>query len=214
MYVYTYVRAKSLQSCLTPCDAMDCSSPGSSVYGILQARILEWVAMPSSRVSSWPRDRTCVSFDSSIAGGFFNSWATREIPYMCTYTHAYEVWCPEALLRPRNTLKLVSREYKKDFCSCLRILVIFNWMNLRSSFKEYWSQTEFDSLKPWKLSSPPPGKLFKIRSSTPLPSAVCSKMISLSLFSDDYLLGMEERPWEEEWNSSVDWEVTVFKQTK
>ena len=132
--------------------------------------------------------------------------------HICVHTHTHKVWCPKALLRPRNTLNLVSREYKKDFCSCLRILVIFSWRNLRSSFKEYWSQTEFDSLKPWKLSSSPPGKLFKIRSST-LPSAVCSKTISLSLFSGDYLLRME-RPWEEEWNSAVDWEVTVFKQTK
>ena len=60
------------------------------LHGILQAylqAILEWVAMPSSRGSSWPRDRTCISFDSSIAGGFLNSWATRETPYMCTHTH-------------------------------------------------------------------------------------------------------------------------------
>ena len=47
--MYVCVRAKSLQSCLTLCDRMDCSPPGSSVHGILQARILEWVAMPSSR---------------------------------------------------------------------------------------------------------------------------------------------------------------------
>ena len=46
------------QPCPTLCDPMDCSPPGSSVRGILQARILEWVAMPSSRGSSWPRDRT------------------------------------------------------------------------------------------------------------------------------------------------------------
>ena len=51
-----------LHSCPTLCvDPMDCSPPGSSVQGILQARALEWVAMPSSRGSSWPRDRTCVS---------------------------------------------------------------------------------------------------------------------------------------------------------
>ena len=43
------VHAKSLQSCPTLCDPMDCSPPGSSAHGILQARILEWVAMPSSR---------------------------------------------------------------------------------------------------------------------------------------------------------------------
>ena len=43
------------------CDPMDCSPPGSSVQGILQARTLKWFAMPSSRASSWPRDWTCVS---------------------------------------------------------------------------------------------------------------------------------------------------------
>ena len=45
-----------IQLCPTFCDAMDCSPPGSCVHGILQARILEWVAMPSSRGSSQPRD--------------------------------------------------------------------------------------------------------------------------------------------------------------
>ena len=52
------VHAKSLQSCPSLCDPMDCSLPGSSVHGISQARILEWIAMPSSRGSSWPGDRT------------------------------------------------------------------------------------------------------------------------------------------------------------
>ena len=52
---------KFLQSCLTLCNPMDHSVPGSSVHGMLQARILEWVAMPSSRGSSQPRDRTQVS---------------------------------------------------------------------------------------------------------------------------------------------------------
>ena len=56
------------QWCPTLCDPMDCSPPGSSVHGILQARILEWVAMSSSRGSSHARDRTQVS---CIAGGFF-----------------------------------------------------------------------------------------------------------------------------------------------
>ena len=52
----TCVHAKSLQSCLTVCDPMDCSLPGSSVHGILQARILKWFALPSLRGSSQPRD--------------------------------------------------------------------------------------------------------------------------------------------------------------
>ena len=62
------------QSCLTRCNTMDCSLPGSSVHGILQARILEWVAVPSSRASSQPREWTQIS---SIAGGFFTIWASR-----------------------------------------------------------------------------------------------------------------------------------------
>ena len=63
------------QLCLTLCDPMEHSSLGSSVYGILQARILEWVAIPFSRKSSWPRDWTWVS---CIAGRFFTVWATKE----------------------------------------------------------------------------------------------------------------------------------------
>ena len=51
-------------SCVQLCDPTDCSPPGSSVHGILQARILEWVAMPCSRGSSQPRDWTCVSYVS------------------------------------------------------------------------------------------------------------------------------------------------------
>ena len=49
-----------LSPCLAPCDLMDCGPPGSSVHGLLQARILEWVAIPFSRGSSRPRDRTRV----------------------------------------------------------------------------------------------------------------------------------------------------------
>ena len=49
------------QSCLTLCDPMDCSPPGSSVHGISQARILEWVAISFFRGSSLSRDQTCVS---------------------------------------------------------------------------------------------------------------------------------------------------------
>ena len=54
------VHAKSLQLCPTPCDPVNCSPPGSSFHGILQAKVLEWVTKPSSRESSQPRDQTCV----------------------------------------------------------------------------------------------------------------------------------------------------------
>ena len=71
------VKLTVVQSCLTLCDPMDCSPPGSSVHGISQARILEWVAISFSRGSTWPRDQT---FISCIAGRFFTVWATREAP--------------------------------------------------------------------------------------------------------------------------------------
>ena len=61
------------QARLTLCNAMDYGPPGSSVHGILQIRILEWVAIPFSRGSSWPRDWTWVSY---IAVRFFSVWAT------------------------------------------------------------------------------------------------------------------------------------------
>ena len=63
------VCAESLQLCPTLCDPMGCSPLGSSVNGILQARILEWAAMPSSRGSSWSRNRTWVSSTPPLAGG-------------------------------------------------------------------------------------------------------------------------------------------------
>ena len=68
--VVEIVEVEVAQSCLTLCDPMDCI-----IHGILQARILEWVAYPFSRGSSQPRDQTQVS---RIAGRFFTSWATME----------------------------------------------------------------------------------------------------------------------------------------
>ena len=73
------------QSCPTFCGSVDCSPLGSSVHGILQARILEWVAIPFSRGSSGPRDRTWVS---CIACRFFTARATKEAlvhMHMCVH---------------------------------------------------------------------------------------------------------------------------------
>ena len=66
IFSYTCVHAKSLQSCLIVYDAIHCSPLGPTVHGFLQARILEWVAMPSSRGSSWLRDQNCISYVSCI----------------------------------------------------------------------------------------------------------------------------------------------------
>ena len=81
MVVLTHIYSKVAQSCPSLCNPVDCSPPGSSIHGILQARILEWVAISFSKGSSPPRDWTQVS---CTAGRRFNLWATREAPvYMC-----------------------------------------------------------------------------------------------------------------------------------
>ena len=69
------------QSCLTPCDPKDCSLPGSSVHGILQARILEQIARPFSMGSSRPKDRTSSIASPELAGVFFTTITT------WVYTH-------------------------------------------------------------------------------------------------------------------------------
>ena len=74
------------QLCLTLCNPMDCSPPGSPVHGILQSRILGQVAISSSRGSSWLRDWTCVSH---IDRWIFYPWATRETLY-CLPVSAYK----------------------------------------------------------------------------------------------------------------------------
>ena len=64
--ICTFGLSHSVVSFPTLCDPMDCSQPGFSLHGILQARILEWIAMPSSRGSSQPRDQTRISSISCI----------------------------------------------------------------------------------------------------------------------------------------------------
>ena len=89
--IITFCAMLITRSCLTLCQPMDCSPPGSSAHGILLARILEWVAMPSSRESSQPRDRTEVSH---IAGGCFTIWATRLMQNILTF-----IYDPQILIK-------------------------------------------------------------------------------------------------------------------
>ena len=92
------VHAKSLQLCLTLCNPVDCSLPESSVHGILQARILKWVAMPSSRGSSQPRDGTHFSYVSCIG---------RRVPYHYRHLEA----------------QLPSRIFLNIILMCIKILL-------------------------------------------------------------------------------------------
>ena len=88
-YSSEIVEVKFTQSCPTLCDPVD-----YTVHGILQARVLEWVAFPFSRGSSQPRNQTQVS---AIAGGFFTTWAIREA-------------LQPRLARPKNCLSRARRQ--------------------------------------------------------------------------------------------------------
>ena len=89
-HVIYYVCAKLLELCLTACHPIDHSSPGSSVHGILQARILEWVAMLSSRGSSWDRDWSCISFLPCFGRWVLNTSEIWEAPWY--YIHIYRIY--------------------------------------------------------------------------------------------------------------------------
>ena len=93
------------QSRPTLCNTMDHSPPASSVHGILQARILEWIAFPFSRGSSQPRNWTRVS---CIAGGFFTIWVTREAPMWMSI-------CLKIVFKAKNNLsfRLSSKQCKE-----------------------------------------------------------------------------------------------------
>ena len=79
------------QPCLTLCDPMDCSPPGSSVHGSSQARILEWVTISFSRGFFWPRDQTWVSCISCIGRQILYHWATWEAHLGCGIL----IWRPQ-----------------------------------------------------------------------------------------------------------------------
>ena len=136
--------AKLLQLCPTLYDPMDCRSPGPSVHGILQARILECVAVSFSRRSSWPRDWTCVSLTSpGLAGMIFNNIVLVKWQCACHYINS---------------------------CSCVCVLshvfttswTVACWASLSVGFskQEYWSRLPF----------PPPGDLPDLGKPTSLTS--------------------------------------------
>ena len=109
-------------SCLTLWEPMDCSSPSSSVCGILQVRILEWVAISFFRGSSWPRDQTCIS---CIGRRFLYHWA------MVSVTKS---WIKRIRLHERGgeeenqcgktTEAALWQERRVSNCTCLWIHVI------------------------------------------------------------------------------------------
>ena len=127
--VFSRQRSESevTQSFPTLCDPTDCRQPGSSVHGILLARVLEWVSISFSRGSSQPRDRTCVSH---IAGRCFTSEPlgkplSLSLSLSPSYQGGFQTWlCTrinwEALkkiLKPQPYLILYTRIYEGKFCA-------------------------------------------------------------------------------------------------
>ena len=88
-YACVRVHAKSLQSCLTLCDPMDCSPPGSSVHGILQARALEWVAMPSSSGSPDPGVEPASLTSPALTGSLP---LVPPYTYICSFSDSFPTW--------------------------------------------------------------------------------------------------------------------------
>ena len=144
MCVCVCVCNKSLQSCLTLCDSMDCSPPGSSVRKILQARILQWVGI--SRGFSWPRDQTYVSYIFCIGGhvllslvlpgkpqGSYAALSTCEIPWSLSRarnirSQGLQMWkqvlvcaqvnpCPCSSSQPRDRTQV----------SCIEVRFFTSW---------------------------------------------------------------------------------------
>ena len=134
------------QSCWTLCNPVDCSPPGSSIHGILQARILEWVAISSSREFSQPRDRTQVSH---IAGRRFNLWATREAqhgPHLCLTQWNYEPCRVGPLKIDGSWWRVLTKhdQLEKGMANYFSILA------LRSP----WTARKGKKIWHWKMNSP------------------------------------------------------------
>jgi len=119
-----------VQSCSTLCDPMDCSLQGSSLHGVLQAKLLEWVAISFSRWSSWPRDRTCVSCIGRWILFYRDSWEALVTGILIRWNFGHTqkkddpvkmeagigVTLPQATRVTSNHLKLWER-YKTDSSS-------------------------------------------------------------------------------------------------
>ena len=149
------------KSCLTPCDCMDCSSPGSSIHGISQTRILEWVSISSSRGSSWPRGWTPTSLDiSCIDRLFLYRRATREtstfkyIPSFLPIQVTTEHWAEFSMLYSRFSLIIcfIHTDGDGGLVSKACLTLATQWtvacqapLCMGFSRQEYWSGLPFPS---------------------------------------------------------------------
>ena len=149
------VKVLVAQSCLTLCDPMDCSLPGSSVHGILQARIPEWVAIPFPRGSSWPRDQSQVS---CIAGRFFSTELLNNRNVFLTVLAARKDWQMWRLLRAHflvhrwtfsSMLAQGRRAQVMLWVSSVRALILFRWASLVTQMVKIHQQFWRPGFDPW-----------------------------------------------------------------
>ena len=134
-------------SCIQVCDPVDYSLPGSSVYGILQARILEWVAMPSSRGSSQPRGWTCGFLHvPALAGRFFTTSATWKAPIITSHGYYHPNYT--CINKAGNCSSCTAKLGGAHVCFSSRVLSLVRLLNSEalatSSFPYSWAITSTD----------------------------------------------------------------------
>ena len=124
------------QSCPTLCDPLDYSLPGFSVHGIFQARILKWIAISSSRGSSWPRDRICVS---CIASRLLTHWAIMDTEYIIAITSDLQTekavaphsstlaWKIPWMQEPGRLQSMGSLRVGQDWVTSLSLFTFMHW---------------------------------------------------------------------------------------
>ena len=153
----------SAQSCLTLCEPTDCSLPGSSVHGILQARVLEWGAISSARALFWPRDWTHISGSLAWAGRFLTTGAAWEAQIIHTYsqTHmAHTCVYKHAQGKPKKGKTGSGGKWKRKKWTKQKLMIIIKipherWME-RAMWRTYgsnpasedWIWTQILSLEP------------------------------------------------------------------
>ena len=126
------------QSCPTLCNPMDCGLQGSSVHVIFQARVLEWVAISSSRGSSWPRDWTQVY---CIAGRCFTIRVTRELVWR--FLKRTKNRTTISSVQSRSWVQLFATPWAAAHQTCLSITNSWSWFKLSPSSQ--WCKSNISS---------------------------------------------------------------------
>ena len=131
--------AKLLQSCPTLCDSMDYSSPGSSIHGIFQAKILEWVDISFSNGSSRPRGQTHATWEAPLSYLHYNNYLTTAMMKMAG-----------SFLRWQEQVSKQKQELKKKKCRYI-------WFTTKTDMRSQWDrirvQIKISFLKRWKIKA-------------------------------------------------------------